>query len=66
MTQRPHHGLVCDLQIHMMCWRNGKEGNKSLFACVPVIIVKYSGVARLDEEEGRYRAADDSRVLIAL
>lgn len=33
---------------------------------MPVIIVKYSGVERLDEEEGRYRAADGSRVLIAL
>lgn len=35
----------------------------SLSACVPVIIVKHSGVERLDEGERRYRVADDSRVL---
>lgn len=33
---------------------------------MPVIIVKHSGGERLDKEEGRYRAADNSRVLIAL
>lgn len=32
---------------------------------MPVIIVEHSGGERLDEEEGRYRAPDDSRVLIA-
>jgi hypothetical protein len=51
------------MQTHMMCWRNRKERNKF---SVPVIIVQHSGGERLDEEEGRYRAADNSRVLIAL
>lgn len=51
------------MQTHMMCWRNRKERNEF---SVPVIIVKHSGGERLDEEEGRYRAADNSRVLIAL